>query len=104
MENLDGKWSQIILSERENTGFVLQRDQQSGEFILAAQLLMPQFLDMEVEARTSKLLWRSMNGSRIRNHKENRVLFAMDNLGDVGKCYYERSKPRTCVEFHGVQQ
>ena len=22
----------------------------------------------------------------------------------MGKCYYERSKPRTCVEFHGVQQ
>ena len=66
--NLDGKWSQIILSERENIGFVLQRDQQSGEFILAAQLLTPRFLDMEAEARISKLLWRSTNGSRIRNH------------------------------------
>ena len=93
--NLDGKWSQIILSKRENTGFVLQRDQQSGEFILAAQLLTPRFLDMEAEARISKLLWRSTNGSRIRNHKEHRVLFALDNLGDVGKCYYKRSKPRT---------
>ena len=37
MEDLLEKWSHFTLSEREITSFVLQRDQQLGEFIMAAQ-------------------------------------------------------------------
>ena len=73
------------MSERETTGFVLQRDQRSGEFLLAAQFLTPQFLNMEAMARTCKQLWRSTNGFKIRNHKGQRVLFVFDNLGDVDR-------------------
>ena len=85
MEDLAEKWSQFTLSERENTGFVLQRDQQTGEFILSAQFLTPRFLNMEAMAKTFKQLWRSTNGFKIHNHKEHQVLFVFDNLGDVDR-------------------
>ena len=83
MEDLAAKWSTFFLSERETTGYVLQCDQRSGEFLLAAQFLTPRFLNMEAMARTFKQLWRSTNGFKIQNHKEQRVLFVFDNLGDV---------------------
>ncbi|KAL0014215.1 hypothetical protein SO802_001284 [Lithocarpus litseifolius] len=85
MEDLAEKWSHLTLSERENTGFVLQNDQQTGEFIIAAQFLTPRFLNMEILARTFKQLWRSTNGFRIRNQKGNRVLFVFDNVGEVDR-------------------
>ena len=69
----------------KTTSFVLQRDQQSGEFLLVSQFLTPRFLNMEAMARTFKQLWRSTNGFKIRNHKDQRVLFVFDNLGDVGR-------------------
>ena len=83
MEDLAEKWNSFSLSEREKTGFVLQRDQQTGEFMLAAQFLTPRFLNMEIMARTLKQLWRSTNGFKIRNQKDHRALFVFDNLGDV---------------------
>ena len=85
MEDLAEKWIHFTLLERENMGFVLQRDQQMGEFIIAAQFLTPWFINMEAMARTFKQLWRSTNEFRIRNHEENRVLFVFDNLGDVDR-------------------
>ncbi|XP_065619559.1 uncharacterized protein LOC136063304 [Quercus suber] len=85
MENLAEKWNSLSLSEKEKTNFVLQRDQQTGEFMMAAQFLTPRFLNMEIMARTFKQLWRSTNGFKIRNQKDHRVLFVFDNLGDVDR-------------------
>ena len=82
MEDLAEKWNSLSLSEKEKTGFVLQRDQQTGEFM---QFLTPCFLNMEIMARTFKQLWRSTNGFKIRNQKDHRVLFVFDNLGDVDR-------------------
>lgn len=48
MENLVEQGSHFTLSEREVTGFVLQRDQQLGEVIMAAQ-----FHDVQLQSRTS---------------------------------------------------
>ncbi|KAK9993551.1 hypothetical protein SO802_023254 [Lithocarpus litseifolius] len=83
MEDLAEKWNSLSLSEKEKTGFVLPRDQQTREFMLAARFLTPRFLNMEIVARTFKQLWRSMNGFKIRNQKDHRVLFVFDNLGAV---------------------
>ena len=83
MEDLAEKWSNFSLSKREKTGFVLNKDQRSGGFIIAAQFLTPHFLNMEVMARTFKQLWRSTNGFKIRNHKDHMVLFVFDNLSDA---------------------
>lgn len=35
------KWSKFLFLEKENTGFVVNKDQRFGEFILAAQFLTP---------------------------------------------------------------
>ena len=56
MEDLAAKWGTFSLSDRENTGFFLQQDQQTGEFILAAQFLTLRFLNIETMARTFKQL------------------------------------------------
>ena len=85
MKDLAEQWSNFSLSEREKTGFVLNKDQQTGEFIIAVQFLTPRFLNMEVMARTFKQLWRSINGFKIRNHQDHRVLFVFDNLTDVDR-------------------
>ena len=85
MEDLAKKWNSLSLLEKEKTGFILQKDQQTGEFMLAAQFLTPRFLNMEIMARTFKQLWRSTNGFKIHNQKDHRVLFVFDNLGDVDR-------------------
>lgn len=85
MEDLAEKWSHFSLSEKEKTGFVLNKDQRSGEFIIVAQFLTPHFLIMEAMARTFKQLWRSTNGFKILNHKDHKVLFVFDNLSDVDR-------------------
>lgn len=85
MEDLVEQWSKFSLSEKENTGFVLNKDQHSSEFILVAQFLTLQFLNIEAMARTFKQLWRSTNGFKIRNHNDHRVLFVFDNLSDVDR-------------------
>ena len=46
---------------------------------------------MEAMARTFKQLWRSTDEFRIRNHKENRVLFVFDNLGDMDRILKNRA-------------
>ena len=85
MEDLAEQWSNFSLSEREKTGFVLNKDHRTGEFIIAALFLTPRFLNMEAMARTFKQLWRSTNGFKIRNHQDHRVLFVFDNLNDIDR-------------------
>ena len=85
MEDLAEQWSNFSLSEREKTGFVLNKDHQTGEFIIAALFLTPRFLNMEAMTRTFKQLWRSTNGFKIRNHQDHRVLFVFDNLNDIDR-------------------
>lgn len=85
MEDLAEKWNSLSPSEREKTGFVLQKDQQTREFMLVAQFLIPRFLNMEIMAWTFKQLWRSTNGFKIRNQNDHHVLFVFDNLGGVDR-------------------
>ena len=85
MEDLTEQWSNFSLSDREKTGFVLNSDHRTGEFILAALFLTPRFLNMEAMARTFKQLWRSANGFKIHNHQDHRVLFVFDNLNDIDR-------------------
>ena len=44
MEDLTNIWNNLSLPKRENTGLVLQNDQRTGEFILAAKFLTTHFL------------------------------------------------------------
>ena len=52
MEDLTNIWNNLSLPKRENTRLVLQNDQRTGEFILAAKFLTTHFLNMEVMAQT----------------------------------------------------
>lgn len=85
MEELANQWNNLSLSKKESTDFILQKDQRSREFILAAKFLTPQFLNMEAMARTFKQLWCSTNDFKIQNQSEHRILFVFDNLSDVDK-------------------
>ena len=79
MEDLTNIWNNLSLPKRENTGLVLQNDQRTGEFILAAKFLTTHFLNMEVMAQTFKQLWQSTNGFKIRHLGSHKVLFVFDN-------------------------
>ena len=80
MEDLTNIWNNLSLPKRENTGLVLQNDQRTGEFILAAKFLTTHFLNMEVMAQTFKQLWQSTNGFKIRHLGSHKVLFVFDNF------------------------
>lgn len=67
MEDLANIWSNLSLTEKENTSLKLQQDQRSREFIIATKFLATHFFNMEAMVRTSKQLWHSMNEFKIRN-------------------------------------
>ena len=54
MEELASQWNNFSLLEKETDGFVLLKEQHSGEFLLAAKFLTPRFLNMDVMANTFK--------------------------------------------------
>ena len=85
MEELASQWSNLSLSEKETNGYMLTKEQRSGEFLLAVKYLTLRVLNREVMARTFKQLWRSTNGFKIQNQGDNMVLFVFDNPNDVDR-------------------
>ena len=61
MEELASQWNNFSLLEKETDGFVLLKEQHSGEFLLATKFLTHRFLNMDAMASTFKQLWRSTN-------------------------------------------
>ena len=85
MGELASQWSNLSLSEKETNGYMLTKEQRSGEFLLAVKYLTLRVLNREVMARTFKQLWRSTNGFKIQNQGDNMVLFVFDNPHDVDR-------------------
>ena len=54
MDELANQWTKFSLSKKEIVGFILSKEQWSGEFLLAAQFLTPCFLNLEAMACTFK--------------------------------------------------
>ena len=54
MEDLAANWNNLSLSEKEQKGFIMRTDHQTGEYMLAAYFLTPRFLLMDAMARTFK--------------------------------------------------
>ena len=71
------------LFDREHASFVLSKIHKSGEHIIAAKFLNSCYLIVEAVVRTFQQRWRSMNGYKIRNLGDHRVLFVFDNSSDV---------------------
>ena len=57
MEELTKNWCNLLLSEKEQTSFIMPEDHRKGEFVIAAKFLTSRFLQMEVVARTFTQLW-----------------------------------------------
>ena len=85
MEDLAANWNNLSLSEKEQKGFIMRTDHQTGEYMLAAHFLTPRFLLMDAVARTFKQLWRSTNGFKLKRLGDHKVLFVFDNLPDVDR-------------------
>ena len=85
MEQLTESWNNMSLSEKEQIEFILPEDYRRGEFTIAAKFLASRFLQMEAVARTFKQLWRTDGGFKIRNQRNNLVLFLFNNLAEVDK-------------------
>ena len=83
MEDLTKNLSELSLSDREHAGFVLPKIHKSGEYIIVAKFLTSCYLIVEAVVRTFQQRWRSMNGYKIRNLGDYRVLFVFDNNSDV---------------------
>lgn len=76
-------WNKLSLLDKEKIDFILPEDHRKGEFVIAAKFLTSRFLQME--ARTFKQLWKTDNRFRIRNQRNNIVLFIFNNLAEVDK-------------------
>ena len=85
MDDLAANWNNLSLSDKEQKGFIMRTDHQTGEYMLAAFFLTPRFLLMDAVARTFKQLWRSTNGFKLKRLGEHKVLFVFDNLPDIDR-------------------
>ena len=85
MDDLAANWNNLSLSDKEQKGFIMRTDHQTGEYMLAALFLTPRFLLMDAVARTFKQLWRSTNGFKLKRLGEHKVLFVFDKLPDVDR-------------------
>ena len=72
-------------SEKESSGFSLQKVQRSREFMVAAKFLTSRFLNREAGARTFRQIWRSSNGFKIRHLGDQLAHFVPDNSNDEDK-------------------
>ena len=65
MEDLTKNRSELSLSNREHTGFVLPKIHKSSEYIIVAKFLTSCYLVMEAVFYTFQQQWRSVNGYKI---------------------------------------
>lgn len=73
----------LLILEKESSDFCLPKIRRTDEFIIAAKFSTSQVLNMEAMARKFKQLWQSVNGFRIRNLGDHKVLFVLENSSDV---------------------
>ena len=83
MEDLTRHWNCLSLSEKEGDDLCVKKDRCSKEFIIAAQFLTKQALNMEAVARTFKPLWRADKGFTVSKEGTHKALFVFDNKEDV---------------------
>ena len=65
MEDLAKSWSNMSLSEMEDSGFILPKAQRTNEFIIVAKFLTTWALNMDAVARPFKQVWRCNDGFKI---------------------------------------
>lgn len=83
MEQLTKSQCNFSLLDKGRTNFILPEDHRKGEFVIITKFRTSRFLQMEVVVRTFKQLWRSNNGFRIHNQRNNIILFIFNNLVEI---------------------
>ena len=85
MEDLSKSWKKLLLTEKEESGFVLTKVQRKNEFLLATKFFTTRALNMEAMGQTFKQVWRCSNGFMIRKMNDHKVLFGFDDGSDVNR-------------------
>ena len=85
MDNLSVLWESFSLTESEGNTFHVDDGGLDGKFLLAARFFIGRALNMEVVARTFKLLWHTKKGFEVRNMGNHRVLFLFSEESDIDR-------------------
>uniref|UniRef100_A0A2N9HDU2 Reverse transcriptase domain-containing protein n=1 Tax=Fagus sylvatica TaxID=28930 RepID=A0A2N9HDU2_FAGSY len=83
MEDLNGLWQRLSLSETEEDRFILEPTKQSATHILAAKFFTRRVINVEAVTRTFRPLWRSENGFSARDMGDNIMIFEFEDEADL---------------------
>ena len=87
MEELDGLWKKISLSELEDDKFNLSSSEGDQKPTLVAKFFTRRTINVEVTTRTCKPLWRTERGFSARDLGDNLVMFEFDDNDDLERVF-----------------
>jgi hypothetical protein len=79
MENLTQQWERFSLPGKEEQYINMENSLEKPEFTLAGRFLTKRVINLESVARTFRLLWRAVNGFRVRDMGGNRAIFIIND-------------------------
>ena len=85
MDNLSALWESFSLTESEGNTYHVDDGGLDGKFLLEARFFTGRALNMEVVARTFKLLWHTEKGFEVRDMGNHRVLFLFSEESDIDR-------------------
>lgn len=83
MEELDGLWKKLTLSEQEGDKFNLNSLEDEQKPSLVAKFFTRRAVNVEVVTRTFKPLWKTERGFSARDSGENLMLFEFEEVADL---------------------
>ncbi len=102
MEDLNGMWQRLSLSETEEDRFNLEPSDQSDTHILAVKFFTRRVINVEAVTRTFRPLWRSEKGFSARDMGDNIMLFEFEDEADLKRVLMAEpwSFDKSLVAFH----
>jgi len=83
MEDLTSHCNGLSKTNKEGPTFDLEEEMATLEYIIVAKFFTRRALNAKVIAKTSKPLWRSKNGFKVKNMGKHIVIFTFDNKLEV---------------------
>lgn len=65
MEDIASRWKKLSLSDTEGKNVDLSKEKKRLEFVLAAKFLTRRSINIEVVARTFRLIWRTRRNFEV---------------------------------------
>jgi hypothetical protein len=102
MEDLNGMWQRLSLSETEGDRFILEPSNKGDTHPLAAKFFTRRVINVEAVTRTFRPLWRSEKGFTARDMGENIILFEFEDEADLKRVLMSEpwSYDKSIVAFH----